>query len=108
MYKRQLLSTADIGTRIDQVIALSLEILRTPFLLDLPLASLMLWIAVATGWLILIAGIVRTRKSGMAIPLSLIPMIPIAAMGVVLVGATWWPVPRVLGGVVLFLSLIHI
>ena len=102
--RAQLLGFADIGTRVGQVASLSREILRTPFLLDLPVASLLLWAAVACGWLILLAKVVLTRTRNMAIPLSLILLIPIAAMGVVLVGSTWWPVPRVLGGVVLIMA----
>lgn len=102
--RAQLIGIADLEIRVDQVVSLAQELLRMPLLIDLPIPSILLWATVVFGWAFFLLKVVRNRTVSMVVPLSVLPMIALASLGVVLVGSTWWPVPRVLGGVTLVMA----
>lgn len=63
-------------------------------------AKLLLWGMAGAGWLLLVIRLMRRPRLGMLASVIAVLLIPLASVGVVAVGAVWWPAPRVLGGVV--------
>lgn len=67
--------------------------------------ALIFWAFVLVGWCLGLAQVVRRWKQESPVAVLIILAMPVAGLGVVLAGATWWPAPRVLGGVVVLFAI---
>lgn len=103
--RAQLIGVDQIAERASQFHVALVDILRHPLIIDLPPAELLLALCVVAGWLMLVASCFR--RSGVAgfVALASLPALVLASFGIVLAGANWWPVARVLGGTTLFMSM---
>ncbi|WP_185830040.1 MULTISPECIES: glucosyltransferase domain-containing protein [Stenotrophomonas] len=99
--RSQLLPLAMIGQRLDELKALSGFLWTRPYIVqDAPVAAMLMWIASALGWLSLLVWVLIKRPRGAVACLLLAALVPVAGIGVIAAGKAWWPVPRVLGGIV--------
>lgn len=97
----ELLSLAQIGLRVGELRQLTAFLWDRPLLVvDAPMARLLIWGACIAGWTALLAWTVRRQPRKAPICALVLAALPWAGLGVVGIGSVWWPVPRVLGGVV--------
>lgn len=103
--RAQLISIELLPQRATEALALIQEIAARPLFLDLPAPAYGLLIGAGVGWIAaIVAGFRRGIVTGI-LASAAVPALIVASVGIVLVGASWWPVPRVLGGVVLFFAM---
>lgn len=99
--RSQLLALADARTRVVELGRLSIWLWKTPFIVhDAPAAGVLLWATALAGWAGFVAWVLIRRPGQAVACLALAALIPLGGIGVVAVSASWWPVPRVLGGIV--------
>ncbi|MEG2803302.1 glucosyltransferase domain-containing protein [Stenotrophomonas sp.] len=99
--RSQLLPLSMIGSRFDELVKLSDFLWKRPYIVqDAPVASALMWSAAALGWLCFVVWVAIRRPRQALLCLLLAALIPVAGIGVIAVGSAWWPVPRVLGGIV--------
>ncbi len=96
-----LLPIGNVGARLHDIEALG------GFLWDRSLlvtygtaAKALLWGMAIAGWAFLLVRLLARPSAGVVLPLVVVALVPVAALGVVSVAAVWWPAPRVLGGIV--------
>lgn len=97
----QMIAADRLGARLGEVVELAKWLFHHPLLVTTASSvRTAFWSLAAGGWIVISWLIVRRLKWEALIPLALVLLAPAVGLGVVLVGATWWPVPRVLGGLV--------
>lgn len=90
-----------VGARFQEVLALGGFLWQRPLLVTYgPAAKLLLWAMALAGWMLLLIRLLLRPRTDAALPVVAMLLVPVAAIGVVAVGAVWWPAPRILGGVV--------
>ncbi len=90
-----------LGTRLDELRTLTGFLWSRPLLVEYgTAASVLLWLLALGGWGALAAFVTLRGRQHALLPLVIMALVPMAGIGVVTVGAVWWPVPRILGGVV--------
>lgn len=96
------ISPDQLGTRIRDLRALSVFLWERSLLVNYGTAAkFLLWTMALSGWLIASIVLLARRRTDACVPLLAMGLIPLAGLGVVAVGAVWWPAPRILGGIVL-------
>ncbi|MGE8587773.1 MAG: glucosyltransferase domain-containing protein [Alcaligenes sp.] len=95
------LPLAKVGGRMQEVAGLGGFLWNRPLLVTYgPAAKFLLWALALTGWVFLVVRLLARPRADAALPIVAMLLVPVAAIGVVAVGAVWWPAPRILGGVV--------
>ncbi|MEN4950922.1 glucosyltransferase domain-containing protein [Stenotrophomonas rhizophila] len=97
----QMISLDQLGARIGEIGELAKWVFSHPLLV--PTASAVrtaFWAMVIGGWVVVCWLLLRSWRRETPIALLVVLISPLVGLGVVAVGATWWPVPRVLGGLV--------
>lgn len=90
-----------LGARFNEVQSLAGFLWERPLLVSYGTASkLLLWGMAGGGWVLLVLRLLRRPRLAMTAPVIAVLLIPLISIGIVAVGAVWWPAPRVLGGVV--------
>jgi hypothetical protein len=101
----QLMPVSEWATRVDEVAALGRWLYACPLLVPTATAvATAFWAMVIGGWLVACWLLIRRWNRETPIALALVLLGPLVGLGVVLVGTTWWPAPRVLGGLVAFFA----
>lgn len=99
--RSQMLPLGMIGARFDELVQLSGFLWKRPYIVeDAPVASVLMWVAAGLGWASFVVWVIFKHPRRAVVALLLAALIPIAGIGVIAVGNAWWPVPRVLGGIV--------
>lgn len=99
--RSQLLSVGMMGSRVDELVRLTEFLWTRPYLVqDAPVAAGLMWGAAIVGWGSFVLWVVVKRPRQAFVCLVLAALIPLAGIGVIAAGSAWWPVPRVLGGIV--------
>lgn len=90
-----------VGTRIDDLRTLTAFLWSRPLLVEYGgAARALLWLMVSAGWSAFAVYTIGRFRSRAVLPIIVMALVPLAGIGVVTVGAVWWPVPRILGGIV--------
>lgn len=90
-----------VGARLGDLKTLTGFLWSRPLLVDYGVAArALLWLLALGGWVGVALSAVRRDAAHALLPLAVMALVPLAGIGVVAVGAVWWPVPRILGGVV--------
>jgi len=88
-------------TRWIDVYGLSKWLIDNPLFLEVSkFVRLAFWAIVIGGWGVLVLRLLKNWSAATPLALLIIFALPVLGLGVVLVGVSWWPVPRVLGGIV--------
>ncbi|MDF2817273.1 MAG: hypothetical protein K0S73_1213 [Stenotrophomonas rhizophila] len=104
--RSQLLALDMIASRFAELTQLSDFLWTRPYIVeDAPVASALMWAAAVLGWAAFVVWVVVKRPRQALVCLPLTALIPLAGIGVIAVGQAWWPVPRVLGGIVVVWSM---
>ena len=97
----QTLAFDQIGTRWQDVKGFGSWLVGHPlFLVPSKAAGLIFWSFVLAGWGLLLVRVLRRWRAETPVAALVVLAMPAVGLGVVLLGASWWPAPRVLGGVV--------
>jgi hypothetical protein len=99
--RSQLLALDAISLRVDEMRQLSVWLWKSPVIVSgAPASGILLWACSLLGWAAFIGWLLVRHSRASVIGLLITALIPFAAIGIVGVTAAWWPVPRVLGGIV--------
>lgn len=99
--RSQLLPLAMAMARYDELAQLSAFLWKRPYIVeDAPVASNLMWGGAVLGWLGFVIWVVVKRPRQALLCLVIAALVPLAGIGVIAAGKGWWPVPRVLGGIV--------
>jgi hypothetical protein len=99
-----LLAVSDVMKRVTEVNSLVGEIISKPLLIELPTASLLTNLVVTLGVAIVVLCALKKPVHVAVVAMLAVLALPVAALGIILAGATWWPMPRVLGGFALLVG----
>lgn len=99
--RSQLLALDALSLRMDEMGRLSAWLWKSPLIVsEAPAAGILLWSCSLLGWAAFMGWLLVRHSRASAVGLLITALIPLAAIGIVGVTAAWWPVPRVLGGIV--------
>ncbi|MBY6279165.1 glucosyltransferase domain-containing protein [Stenotrophomonas maltophilia] len=99
--RSQLLPLTMAPSRYDELMQLSAFLWKRPYIVeDAPLASRLMWAGAGLGWLGFVIWVAVKRPRQVLLCLLIAALVPLAGIGVIAAGKAWWPVPRVLGGIV--------
>jgi len=99
--RSQLLAVDAISLRVDEMRLLSAWLWKSPLIVSgAPAAGMLLWACSLLGWVAFIGWLLVRHSRTSWVGLLITSLMPFAAIGIVGVTAAWWPVPRVLGGIV--------
>ncbi len=97
----QMISLDQLSTRIGEIAELAKWLFSHPLLVTTASAvGTAFWSLVISGWVAVCWLLLRSWRRETPLALAAVLVAPLVGLGVVAVGATWWPVPRVLGGLV--------
>ncbi|WP_313457064.1 glucosyltransferase domain-containing protein [Stenotrophomonas sp.] len=99
--RSQLLPLSMAASRYHELAQLSGFLWKRPYIVeDAPVASHLMWAGAVLGWLGFVIWVMVKRRRQALPCLLLAALVPLAGIGVIAAGKAWWPVPRVLGGIV--------
>lgn len=102
----QLLAPTHVGQRLHELRQLGVWLFGHPLLVAQSRVPLFFyWAVMLAGWALMLLRLALAGRQGLVLALLVALAAPLLALGVVLVAASWWPAPRVLGGVVVLFAI---
>lgn len=99
--RSQLLAVDGLSVRVDEMMRLSAWLWKSPLIVSgAPAGGVLLWACSLLGWAAFTCWLIVRHRRMSWLCLLIMALIPLAGIGVVGITAAWWPVPRVLGGIV--------
>lgn len=97
----QMIRIDQLGARVGEIAELAKWVLTHPLLVQTASSvRTAFWALAIGGWGAVCWLLLRNWRRETPVALAMVILAPLVGLGVVMVGSTWWPVPRVLGGLV--------